>query len=57
MSEGGRLPPTRRSSPVIIGVVITAAPAEVPPTTAPAAKRSWIARSTREPPIAAVSLA
>ena len=34
---GGRAPPGLRSSPVIIGVDITAAPAEVPPTTAPAA--------------------
>ena len=33
--SGGRAPPGRRSSPVSIGVDMTAAPAEVPPTTAP----------------------
>ena len=44
---GGRSPPGCFSSPVSIGVDITAAPAEVPPTTAPASKRSRMARSRR----------
>ncbi len=54
---GGRLPPGCFSSPVIIGVDITAAPAEVPPTTAPSRYRTAIAASTFVPPMAAVSRA
>ena len=47
VSDGGRAPPGRRSSPVSITADKTAAPAEVPPMTAPALNRARMAARVR----------